>query len=89
MIIKKQNTLQVDVASRQGRNQGRRQPAPGHPLGSLKNKGRTIKNKISFDPNILFICTGHPLSIVSDSAPAFRFASSSTCSTTFAHLALK
>jgi hypothetical protein len=38
----------------QGRIQDRRQPAPGHPLGSLKNKGRMVKNKISFDPNILF-----------------------------------
>jgi hypothetical protein len=27
----------------QGRNQGRCQPAPGHPLSSLKNKGRTVK----------------------------------------------
>jgi hypothetical protein len=32
----------------QGRIQGRRQPAPGHPLGSLKNKGRMIKNKFFF-----------------------------------------
>jgi hypothetical protein len=44
----------------QGRIQDRRQPAPGHPLGSLKNKSRMVKNKISFDPNILFIWTGHP-----------------------------
>jgi hypothetical protein len=29
-----------------------------------------VKNKISFDPNILFIWTGHTLSIVSGSAPA-------------------
>jgi hypothetical protein len=55
----------------QGRIQGRRQSAPGHPLGSLKNKGRMVKNKISFDPNILFIWTGHPLSIVSGSAPGY------------------
>jgi hypothetical protein len=46
--------------SGQGRIQGRRQPAPGHPLGSLKNKGHMVKNKISFDSNILFIWTGHP-----------------------------
>jgi hypothetical protein len=39
----------------QGRIQGRRQPAPEHPLGSLKNKCRIVKNKISFDPDILFI----------------------------------
>jgi hypothetical protein len=53
----------------QGRIQGRRQPAPGQPLGSLKNKCRMVKNKISFDPNNLFIWIGHPLSIVSGSAP--------------------
>jgi hypothetical protein len=53
--------------------QGRRQPAPGHSLGSLKNKGRMVKNKISFDPNILFIRTGHPLSIVSGSALGHRY----------------
>jgi hypothetical protein len=47
-----------------------RQPAPGHPLCSLKNKYRMVKNKISFDLNILFILTGHPLSIVSDSTLA-------------------
>jgi hypothetical protein len=29
----------------QGRHQGRCQPAPGHSLGSLKNKGHTVKNK--------------------------------------------
>jgi hypothetical protein len=55
--------------SEQRRIQGRRQPTPGHLLGSLKNKCRMVKNKISFDPNILFIWTGHPLSIVSGSAP--------------------
>jgi hypothetical protein len=32
----------------QGRIQGRRQPATGHPLGSLKNKGRMVKNKFFF-----------------------------------------
>jgi hypothetical protein len=42
-------------AGDQGRIQGRRQRAPGHPLGSLKNKDRIVKNKISFDLNILFI----------------------------------
>jgi hypothetical protein len=30
----------------QGRNQGRHQPASGHPLDSLKNKNRTIKKKL-------------------------------------------
>jgi hypothetical protein len=54
-----------------GRNQGRRQLAPGHLFGSLKNKGRTVKNNFSFDPNILFIWTEHSLSIVSASALAF------------------
>jgi hypothetical protein len=53
----------------QGQIQGRRQPTPGHPLSSLKNKCRMVKNKISFDPNNLFIWTDHPLSIVSGSAP--------------------
>jgi hypothetical protein len=43
------------LSCKQGRIQGRRQPAPEHPLGSLKNKDRMVKNKISFDPNILFI----------------------------------
>jgi hypothetical protein len=57
-IFKYLNYLSITL---QGRIQGRRWPAPGHPLGSLKNKGRMIKNKISFDPNILFIWTGHPL----------------------------
>jgi hypothetical protein len=56
---KKKNHIQQEKTDRwychQGRNQGRRQPAPGHPLGSLKNKGHTVKNKFSFDPNILFI----------------------------------
>jgi hypothetical protein len=48
---KKQNV----EAHNQGRIQGRRQPALGHPLGSLKNKYSMVKNKISFDLNILFI----------------------------------
>jgi hypothetical protein len=55
----------------QGRIQSRRQPAPGHPFGSLKNKDRMVKNKIFFGLNILFIWTGHPLSIVSSSAPVY------------------
>jgi hypothetical protein len=53
----------------QGRNYGGRQPTPGHPFSSLKNKNYTVKN-IFFNPNILFIWTGHPISIVSGSAPA-------------------
>jgi hypothetical protein len=43
----------------QRRIQCKRQPVLEHPLGSLKNKDHTVKNKFSFDPNILFIWTGH------------------------------
>jgi hypothetical protein len=45
----------INVCTKQWRIQGRHQPALGYPLDSLKNKGRMIKNKISYDPNILFI----------------------------------
>jgi hypothetical protein len=34
-------------------------PAPGYPLGSLKNKNRPVKNK-KINPNILFFKAGHP-----------------------------
>jgi OPT oligopeptide transporter protein len=52
LFTRQENTI---IQTSQRRIQGRRQPTPGHPLGSLKNKGRMIKNKISFDPNIIFI----------------------------------
>jgi hypothetical protein len=45
---------------RQWRHQGRCQPAPGHPLGSLKNKVRAVKNDIFFTQTFYFLNPGTP-----------------------------
>jgi hypothetical protein len=39
----------------QWRHQGRCRPAPGHPLDSLKNKVRTIKNDVFFTRTFYFL----------------------------------
>jgi hypothetical protein len=71
-------------SAEQGRIQDRRQPMSGYPFGSLKNKYYMIKNNF-FYSNILFIWTGHPLSIFSDSAPGAE----SCTSTSSQHLLKK
>jgi hypothetical protein len=43
----------------QWRHQGRCQPAPGHPFGSLKNKVRAVKNDV-LSRHFIFLTRTHP-----------------------------
>jgi hypothetical protein len=56
-FLKNINILSINI---QWRRQGRCQPAPGHPLGSLKNKIHAVKNDVFLTQTFYFLNPGTP-----------------------------